>query len=122
MESLVPLSEPIRRAVERSFPPDDRQAIHDMLTPVTNWGAEYVRAAVLALAYGDKDRLDQLATLAQADGRDVLIQLEYPEGTITPVELIRRYEMLGLAVPDVISRQIQASGPPQGIDAHQRVE
>ena len=103
---VVPLSAAIERAIPVAFAPADRQAVRAGLLGVS-WGGEtdWVRAATLALTFGDRALFDDWIVTARADLHDVAYVLESPELVregLTPPELVRRYRAMGLPVPGVL--------------------
>jgi hypothetical protein len=98
MTIAVPLSEALRRAVDRCFPPDERRPALDALGSV--WQQpEATRQAIVILAYGDSTRLEGLVEAGKNDYRDVLTQLDERCGGLNTAEMIRRCRELGLSVP-----------------------
>ena len=96
-------SDRIRNAVRHLFP--DR-AIEVVKALMDASGSERVQADILALSYGDFTALARLCDEARLDPRDVMIAEEYPEQflgiasrPLAAVELARRFESLGFAVP-----------------------
>ena len=92
----------VRRAVAAAFQEADRPAVLAALMACgLGRGAARVQLAILVLADGDLNKIEQLVTAANEDYRDVLYWAEYPEesGAGTKQEMAARYRRLGVAVP-----------------------
>jgi hypothetical protein len=95
------ISDTVQQAVAAAFPDDDRPAVLAALRGY-QWGEPTrVQLAILALADGDLDKVENLVEHANGDYRDVLYWAEYPEesGTGTKSKMAERYRRLGVKVP-----------------------
>ena len=100
----APISESIKRAVEASFQANEWPIVLGEIRTVWQWGPEYTRRAILVLSFGNLAKLQQLVKLAHEDARDVLLSLEEPPAGVSHAELAKRFQVLGLEVPDVLAR------------------
>jgi hypothetical protein len=99
----------IRRAAERSFPSDVQSAM-EALSGIRK--AHPVQCALLVLADGDRERLRSLLEHVRSDWRhDLSSELDwkrnYEKDAVPPEELARRFEALGLPVPERVAKQAQ---------------
>ncbi len=96
------MSEPIRRAVERSFLPEHQAAAFEILLARSRYGADRILAGMVILSFGDLERLQDWAERDRRDWRDVLYRLDQPEDPLTRTILIdraRHLELCGIAYP-----------------------
>jgi hypothetical protein len=103
----MPTPAEIERAVELSFPVEQRAEVLERLRKGYTAGRERcrVQAAILVLADGDFNDLHQLVDAANQDYRDPLCWAEYPteSGGGTKRQMRERYQKLGLPVPDELT-------------------
>jgi hypothetical protein len=97
------ISPGIERALRIAFARDDWEAVRSALDGIPFEDAEWIQAATLALTFGNRALFDHLVVTAQADAHDIAYVLEAPglvQTDLTRVELVRRYTLMGLPVPD----------------------
>ena len=99
----------IRRAVERSFPADVRGVLASLCALRKGYQAQ---ANALVLADGQPDRLRGLLELISGDRREDLRRFidwkhNHEKDALTPEEIARRFEALGLPVPELVAEQVK---------------
>jgi hypothetical protein len=91
----------IQQAIAVAFAESDRKAVYASLTGCSVPEKLRVQLAILVLAEGDLAAVERLVADANTDYRDILFWAEYPveAGTGTKRQMARRYQRLGVAVP-----------------------
>lgn len=106
----------IEQALRVAFDPGDWSAVRAGLEGIRWDDAEWVQSAILALTFGDRASFDQWIVTAQADAHDVAYVLESPElvrTDLTLPELVRRYQAMGLPVPERITANPDPNATPR---------
>ena len=111
----MPISELIQRAVDATFPADQRPAVIAALQRIPppdsdslqqRPSVELLQAAALVLAHGDRAILDEILINAEVEPRDVIYSLQSPEvvrPNLNATEVLRRYQALRLPIPEFLA-------------------
>lgn len=99
----------VRRAVELSFPTDVQGVMEKLCALRKGYQAQ---ANVLVLAHGNADLLRRCSEFVNEDWREDLRsgidwKHSYEKDALLPEEIARRFEALGLPVPDLVAEQVK---------------
>ncbi len=93
----VSVSDTLRRAVEKSFPAEDREHVERTLEEVES---AYTRELIAVLANGVRQSFDQLIELERADWRNVQDAFEEQRQVLGTEAMARKFRELGLEPPE----------------------